>query len=254
MTAPSRRSSAVAAALASLGVAGLVLAAGSGSDSSGTVHAAVAEPLIAAGRTPLQPVGSAPSPTPSAPPEATSVPVSDPAGAVAVVAPVEATAVRAPAPERVPGREGEPVWLLVPDAGVSAPVRPVGIEPGGSLGVPDDPDVVGWWAEGALLAGVPQVLVGHVDSRSGPGVFASLDRLAVGEPVLVVDGDGSRTAYEVRALRRVPKTEFPTADVYGARERPTLQLITCTGSFDRATGHYRDNLIVTATVAGRDPL
>jgi hypothetical protein len=30
--------------------------------------------------------------------------------------------------------------------------------------------------------------------------------------------------------------------------RPVLRLITCGGGFDRATGHYRDNLIVYATM------
>jgi hypothetical protein len=32
--------------------------------------------------------------------------------------------------------------------------------------------------------------------------------------------------------------------------RPLLRLITCGGSFDHATGHYRDNLIVYASPTG----
>jgi hypothetical protein len=31
---------------------------------------------------------------------------------------------------------------------------------------------------------------------------------------------------------------------------PVLRLITCTGSFDRSSGHYRDNLVVTARPVG----
>jgi hypothetical protein len=37
--------------------------------------------------------------------------------------------------------------------------------------------------------------------------------------------------------------------VYGPTALAELQLITCTGSFDRATRNYSDNLIVTAYAA-----
>ena len=43
-----------------------------------------------------------------------------------------------------------------------------------------------------------------------------------------------------------PKADFPTARVYGRTPGPTLRLITCSGTFDRATGHYLDNTVVFA--------
>jgi hypothetical protein len=39
---------------------------------------------------------------------------------------------------------------------------------------------------------------------------------------------------------------LPTALVYGDTAGPALRLVTCGGSFDRASGHYRDNVIVFA--------
>ena len=54
---------------------------------------------------------------------------------------------------------------------------PVGLRADGSLVIPDDPQVVGWWTGGSM-AGEPfgsVVLAGHVDSAArGVGVLAGL--------------------------------------------------------------------------------
>jgi hypothetical protein len=43
---------------------------------------------------------------------------------------------------------------------------------------------------------------------------------------------------------------LPTSRIWTKANRPLLRVITCTGRFDRATGHYRDNLILYASPAG----
>jgi hypothetical protein len=55
----------------------------------------------------------------------------------------------------------------------------------------------------------------------------------------------------VDRVERHPKNAFPAAEVYGPTPDATLRLITCGGSFDRASGHYRDNYIAFAHQ--RDP-
>jgi hypothetical protein len=59
--------------------------------------------------------------------------------------------------------------------------------------------------------------------------------------------DGSTVTYGVEGVERWPKNRFPTGRVYGRTARSTLRLITCGGAFDKATGHYLDNVIVYAT-------
>ena len=53
-----------------------------------------------------------------------------------------------------------------------------------------------------------------------------------------------------QAADQQPASGAPTpTDVAGGRSaggRPVLRLITCGGSFDRGSGHYRDNVIVYA--------
>jgi hypothetical protein len=39
---------------------------------------------------------------------------------------------------------------------------------------------------------------------------------------------------------------LPVGRIWNRTDRPVLRLITCGGSFDRETGHYRDNIIVYA--------
>jgi hypothetical protein len=45
-------------------------------------------------------------------------------------------------------------------------------------------------------------------------------------------------------------TALPTERIWTPTSRPLLRLITCGGSFDHATGHYRENLIVYAAPTG----
>jgi sortase (surface protein transpeptidase) len=81
-------------------------------------------------------------------------------------------------------------------------------------------------------------------------VFAGLDRLAPGDEVVVDRADGTRARFVVDRTVQVAKDAFPTGDVYGPVPGAELRLITCGGSFDRATGSYADNVIVFATLAG----
>ena len=86
------------------------------------------------------------------------------------------------------------------------------------------------------------MIVGHVDSKRGPGVFWRLHELPVGAVVTVLTTTGP-IEFVVESVEQYPKDQFPTQDVYGAVPRPALRLITCGGSFDRSIGHYRDNIV-----------
>jgi hypothetical protein len=53
----------------------------------------------------------------------------------------------------------------------------------------------------------------------------------------------------VTGQQEVPKDHFPADVVYSPTLRTSLLLMTCGGIFNHATGHYRDNIIVS-TVPG----
>ena len=90
------------------------------------------------------------------------------------------------------------------------------------------------------------MVAGHVDTRTGPAVFARLSELRAGDRIWVVRRDGSRVRFVVRRSARYAKARFPTARVYGPTRGAALRLITCSGTFDRASDHYLDNTVVYA--------
>jgi hypothetical protein len=56
-------------------------------------------------------------------------------------------------------------------------------------------------------------------------------------------------SFLVERVERRPKSALPTQRIWARTRRPVLRLITCGGTFDRSTGHYRDNVIVYAATA-----
>ncbi|NIZ92777.1 class F sortase [Kineosporiaceae bacterium B12] len=141
-----------------------------------------------------------------------------------------------------------PVRLQVPAAGIDVPLIDLGVAADGTLQVPVDYQQVGWFDGGPPPGDVgPAVIAGHVDSRSGPAPFFRLRDLAPGDEVTVTRTDGRLVVLHVDGVEQYAKDAFPTATVYGPVPGPALRLVTCGGSFDRSSGHYRDNVVVYAS-------
>jgi hypothetical protein len=163
-----------------------------------------------------------------------------------------ATATATAAPRRTPtprpGRAPRPVRVRLAAIGLDAPLIPLGLDAHRALEVPSRFDVAGWWS-GGYRPGEPgpAVIAGHVDSKTGPAIFFRLRSLRRGDAVVVERHDGSAVRFTVQSLAQYPKDRFPAKQVYGPTSRPTLRLITCSGDFDHATGHYLDNTVVYAT-------
>jgi sortase (surface protein transpeptidase) len=80
-------------------------------------------------------------------------------------------------------------------------------------------------------------------------VFSRLGELRRGDRIVVGLQGGRSRSFLVGRVERRPKSALPTRRIWDRTRRPVLRLITCGGSFDRSTGHYRDNVIVYARVA-----
>lgn len=145
-------------------------------------------------------------------------------------------------------RAARPVSVRIPAIGVDAPLVRLGLDAHGALEVPRSFHKAGWWTGGPRPGERgPAVIAGHVDSINGPAVFFRLELLHPGNAVIVRRRDGTRVRFTVRRIARYAKARFPARLVYGPTDRPELRLITCSGTFDRATGHYLDNTVVYAT-------
>ncbi len=147
---------------------------------------------------------------------------------------------------------GEPKAVEIPSIGVRSDLLRLGKASDGTAQVPADPQRAGWFSGGARPGDEgPAVILGHIDSRTGPAVFFRLHELARGAQVTVDTAQGGRVAFTVDRVEQVAKDAFPTGEVYGPAFGRQLRLITCGGSFDRAKGHYRDNVIVFLTASKR---
>jgi len=171
-----------------------------------------------------------------------SAPASEPA-------PPAAPAPSEPAP--VVGVGADPTRVTVPAIGLDEPLIGLGIAETGAMEVPVDADDVGWFTGGGRPGGRgPTVIAAHVDSTTGPAVFARLSELVPGDEVSVTSVTGTAVRYVVDEVLDVPKAEFPTGRVFGAQPTDQLRLITCGGVFDRGSGHYDQNRVVFASPVG----
>jgi len=142
-----------------------------------------------------------------------------------------------------------PVELTIPAIGVRTSLVKLGLQASGSLQVPPTTAVAGWYTGSPRPGAVgSSVIVGHVDSDAGPGVFYRLSTLKPGDRVYVGRADGTLAVFGITRVQMYSKDAFPTIQVYGADPDPELRLITCGGTFDPDTGHYLSNVVAYATV------
>jgi len=141
-----------------------------------------------------------------------------------------------------------PVSITIPLIGVKTNLITLGLAAGGSMQVPSTTTVAGWFTGSPRPGAVgSSIIVGHVDSKTGPGVFYRLPELKKGDDIYVKRADGTTAEFRVTENRTYLKDHFPTDTVYGPTPDAELRLITCGGAFDPATHHYLSNIIVYAT-------
>ncbi len=156
---------------------------------------------------------------------------------------------QAPVPEPAPQKVARPVSLVIPAIGVRTGLVRLGLTASGALQVPSTTTVAGWYTGSARPGATgAAVIVGHIDSLTGPGIFFRLRLLHPGNRVYVRRADGTLAVFQVTSVRSYLKSRFPTVAVYGPVPYAELRLITCGGAFDYATGHYLSNVIVDAAL------
>lgn len=153
-----------------------------------------------------------------------------------------------------PAAGHSPVRVEIPELGVDAPVRPVGLDDRGAIAAPplSRAHEAGWFAGGPSPGQYgAAVIVGHVDDRDGPAVFHRLADLDPGARVSVTRHDGDVAVFQVTDVRTYPKDHLPPDEVYGDRAHRELRLITCGGEWVGGRTGYADNVVVFATLVDR---
>ena len=176
------------------------------------------------------------------------VPALRPAAAGVAALPAPTGPIAAPPQSAQPAPVASPVSLTIPLIGVQTQLITLGLDAGGALQVPSSTSVAGWYTGSPRPGSVGSaIIVGHIDSLTGPGVFYRLAELRPGNDVYVKRADGTTAEFRVTSVQTYLKDHFPTQTVYGPTPDAELRLITCGGAFDAATGHYLSNIVVYAT-------
>ncbi|MGG0642520.1 class F sortase [Sporosarcina gallistercoris] len=166
-----------------------------------------------------------------------------------------------PSAKKIPSSDGlplnseqkgiTPVTLEIPVIGVKSDVENVGELNNGQMGVPEGVDNVGWFEPGTLPGNRgSSVMAGHIDSLTGAAVFYKLDQLKKGDEVVVRDADGESLTFIVTRSERYPRNAAPIEEIFGFSYGSRLNLITCTGEFDRKAKTHEERLVVFTELEG----
>jgi Sortase domain len=156
------------------------------------------------------------------------------------------------APKEPSLRRSAPVSVAIPAIGVRSPLLRLGLNPDGTIQVPDlatSADEAAWYKYSVTPGQIgAAVIEGHVDSQVGPAVFFRLGALHPGDHIDVTLADGMTAVFRVTGVREYAKANFPTKMIYGATNYASLRVVTCGGTFDYATGHYLNSVVVFASL------
>jgi len=162
-----------------------------------------------------------------------------------------------PAAPREPSlRRSSPVSVAIPAIGVRSPLLRLGLNPDGTMQVPDlatSADEAAWYKNSVTPGQLgTAVIEGHVDSEVGPAVFFRLGAVHPGDRIDVALADGMTAVFRVTGVREYAKADFPTEMIYGPTRYASLRLVTCGGTFDSGTGHYLSSVVVFASLVSSE--
>ena len=141
--------------------------------------------------------------------------------------------------------------LMVPSARIYASINKVGRAPGGAMGAPDNPEVIGW-LDSSAAPGDPgnALMVGHrdytdINGKVGYGVCWELDKSRLGDAIIVIDNQNELAyVYEIIEKVTLDPNDPDSRNYLRQTEEAVVTLITCNGSFDVNTHSYSHRLVL----------
>lgn len=137
-----------------------------------------------------------------------------------------------------------PVLLKIPTINVNAKIIPVGITNLGAMDTPKGPSDTGWFDLGPVPGEIGSAVIdGHRGFRTGPAVFDDLHKINVGDKIFVENKDGKNFMFVVRE-KKVYGANENVPDVWNKNDKAHLNLITCSGTWNRLTRTSNERLVV----------
>ncbi|MBI1862790.1 class F sortase [Candidatus Microgenomates bacterium] len=151
-----------------------------------------------------------------------------------------------PSPTPTPQPIGQPVRLVIPRLSIDTTIESKGNDSEGHMDVPVSWSNVAWYNLGSKPGeSGAAIIAGHYDNSSGgPAAFYYLSALQPGDDIYVVDELGKTLIFKVIDKRTYNYDLFPVDAVFNDHSGHKLNLITCSGIWDRMAHNYTDRLVV----------
>ncbi len=140
---------------------------------------------------------------------------------------------------------GLPVRLTIPSLAVDAKIELMGVTSTGEMDVPTNVLDAGWYKFGPHPGDVGSAVIGgHLDGiHAEPGVFINLDRLRIGDKFSILDDTGKTSNFIVSKTKTYAQNSQPD-EVFHSNVGAHVNLITCTGAWDKANHRFASRLVV----------
>lgn len=138
-----------------------------------------------------------------------------------------------------------PTYLEIPAIRLQTSIELVKVLENGQMDVPKAFDRVGILAPWILPGEKGNAVIsGHVDHRTGPAVFFNLKKLKAGDQILIKGQEGQKLTFVVQSVESFLTDEAPLERIFGDSDKSHLNLITCTGKYNRKTQDHTHRLVV----------
>jgi sortase A len=139
----------------------------------------------------------------------------------------------------------KPAVLIIPKIKLMTNIEEVGNE-NSRMATPINPNNVGWWKFGIKPGEIGSAVIdGHVDTPNSPvGVFYNLTKLNNKDLVLIKTQDGTTYTFEVINESYFSDDSFPISLIFSKNDNKYLNLITCSGDFNKETKSFNERFVV----------
>lgn len=145
-----------------------------------------------------------------------------------------------------------PQTITIKKINVFARTLQVGTDKEGRMDVPKTAYDAAWYTGSSRPGELGAMVInGHVQGVGGPAIFTKLGTLVAGDVIGVKRGDGQQFSYTVVATEHVAADKVNMAKLLVSQNtaKPGLNLITCGGDYDNATGQFAERTIIYAVQA-----
>lgn len=142
----------------------------------------------------------------------------------------------------------KPRFINIPSINASGCIIKVGTDQNKAVAAPNSIYLAGWYT-GSVLPGDKGVSLidGHVSGKYADGIFKNIRKLKKSDTFQVEFGDSSTRSFEVVSVSSYSVDDTSTQMLKQHDEvQNQLNLITCTGSFNKNTQQYDKRVIVVS--------